>query len=68
MNVKKMILVGLGCVIGIPVLLILGYFAYFLLIVLVPAITGALAIVCVAILIWFAGALLLDKLKETMRG
>ncbi|BEU87444.1 hypothetical protein TAMA11512_09080 [Selenomonas sp. TAMA-11512] len=60
----KWVLIVLGCVVGIPVLLILGYFACFSLAILAPAINGALIIICVAVLIWAAGALLVGKLKE----
>lgn len=52
MNIKKKILVGLGCVIGIPLLIILGYFVYISLAVLAPAISGACLVIYIAIWGW----------------
>lgn len=47
----KGVLIVLGCVVGIAILLILGYLVYFLMAMLAPAIAGAWVILCIAVLL-----------------
>mgnify|MGYP000996932449 FL=1 len=48
----KGVLIVLGCVVGIPLLIILGYFVYISLAVLAPAISGACLVIYIAIWGW----------------
>ncbi len=45
-------LIVLGCVVGIPLLIILGYFVYISLAVLAPAISGACLVIYIATWGW----------------